>query len=93
MPIISVRFIDAATKINSSAPPDILQVHRLKNNACRSKHNAIGSANMFHPSLGSSTLAVVETALIATWFSSKDVFVQVPASLVFPGHVSFAAGG
>ena len=29
MPIISVRFIDAATKINSGAPPDILQVHRL----------------------------------------------------------------
>jgi len=76
MPIISVRFIDAATKINSGAPPDILQVHRLKNNACRSKHNAIGSANMFHPSLGSSTLAVAETALIATWFSSKGVFAK-----------------
>lgn len=35
MPIISVRFIDAATKINSGAPPDILQAHRLKNNARR----------------------------------------------------------
>lgn len=29
MPIIGVRFIDAATKINSGAPPDILQVPRL----------------------------------------------------------------
>ena len=38
--------------------------------------HAIGSANMFHPSLGSSTLAVAETALIATWYSSKGVFAK-----------------